>query len=130
MGLSFIFLSYAIPVFKKSLIYKTLLFNAIDYYSVFNYTPPFLLVPFITHNLQQNSDAMDRHLGDFSCSIYLVYWVVFTAYFQLYKEGGFSSAKLIGFGITLLVVFLLGFIVYFLFQKWVEKFRKKLSKSR
>ena len=127
--LAIVLFSYGIPSLRFALLYHQENSGGYNYYDLFNQVMPFFFIPFIIHNLSQKSDKMDRHFGDFSYTLYLVHWIVFSIYYKAYTDGGITKEKLIGFGITMIVVVLLSLIIYYFFEKRVEAFRKKLIKS-
>jgi peptidoglycan/LPS O-acetylase OafA/YrhL len=124
-----ILVSYGVPSLRFALLYRQEVSGSYGYYQFFNQVMPFLFIPFIIHNLSQKSDTMDRHFGDFSYTIYLVHWIVFSVYFRAYPGGGVTKDKLIGFGITMTAVIVLSLVIYYFFEKRVETLRKKLIKS-
>jgi peptidoglycan/LPS O-acetylase OafA/YrhL len=124
-----VMLNYTIPSLRTALLYRQENFVGINYYYIFNLLLPFFFVPFIIHNLSQESDKMDRHFGDFSYTIYLVHWIVFSVYYQMYNFGGFSKSKFIGYIITISTTIFLSLLIYHFFEKRVEILRRKLIKS-
>jgi len=125
----FILFSYGLPSLRTDLLYKKETFAGISYYDIFNQVLPFFFVPFIIHNLSQKSDKRDRHFGDFSYTLYLVHWIIFSIYYVQYTDAGVTRSKLIGFGITIGATLLVSLLIYLFFEKKVEILRRKLIKS-
>ncbi len=127
--LGIILVSYSVHSLRFALLYHQETPGNYGYYDLFNQVMPFFFIPFIIHNLSQKSDKMDRHFGDFSYTIYLVHWIVFSVYYKAFTDGGVTKEKLIGFAITMVAVVVLSLIIYYFFEKRVEALRKKLIKS-
>ena len=126
--LAFVLISYGVSSLRYALLYRHESSGCFVYYDLFNRVMPFLFIPFIIHNLTQKSDKMDRHFGDFSYTIYLVHWIVFSIYFVAYPEGGINKEKLKGLFLTMIIMLTLSFIIYYFFEKQVETIRKKIIK--
>ncbi len=127
--LGILLISYVVPSFRFSLLYRPEGTGTYSYSFIFNKVMPFFFIPFIIHNLSQKSDKLDRDFGDLSYTIYLVHWIVFSVYYKAFPEAGFNLEKLIAFGISLVIIVLLSLVIYYFFEKKVEVLRKKIIKS-
>ena len=123
---SVIAVCYILPVLRNSLLNEEAHYKSLYYCQLLNHILPFLFIPFITHNLRQKSNKDDRMFGDFSYTVYLVHWIVIAVYNRLYIFSGFSLFRVSYIAITLLVILLLSLMVYYLFEKPMEIFRRKM----
>lgn len=114
------------PELRQALFYHETTSLGFNYYQLFNIALPFLLVPYITHNLRQKSSKLDRQLGDLSYTVYLFHWIALSFYFAAYGTSSYSIVKLIALSWSLIGVIIGSLLIYYLFEKPIEAWRRRL----
>jgi peptidoglycan/LPS O-acetylase OafA/YrhL len=120
-----IIIHYSVPFLRDAIFIKKTIVGNINYVFYFYNLLPLLFIPMIIFSLNQKSDVADRRLGDLSYTVYLFHWLPFCIY-SYYFSNNFLELRLIAFGGYILILSVGSYLIYNLFEKKLELWRKNL----